>query len=82
MSRSAGRERQDDGLAFAAVLVPAVWTVPDWLGSLGIERELLKAGRGYTRALALKLVPTLVGRSCVSEVQEIVCPSSVIPRPP
>jgi multidrug resistance protein, MATE family len=46
-------------LGLAAVLVPVVWTVPDWLGHLGLDRDLLADGRGYTRAMALKLVPML-----------------------
>ncbi len=46
-------------LGLAAVLVPVVWTAPDWLGGLGLDRDLLAAGRGYTRAMALTLVPML-----------------------
>jgi MATE family multidrug resistance protein len=46
-------------LMLAAVLVPAVWTAPDWLGFLGLDQGLLEAGRGYTRAMALTLVPML-----------------------
>jgi multidrug resistance protein, MATE family len=46
-------------LGLAAVLVPVVWTAPDWLGRLGLDPDLLAAGRGYTRAMALTLVPML-----------------------
>lgn len=46
-------------LVLAAVLVPVVWTAPDWLGGLGLDRDLLAEGRGYTRAMALTLVPML-----------------------
>lgn len=46
-------------LLLAAVLVPVVWTAPDWLGVLGLEQGLLDAGRGYTRTMALTLVPML-----------------------
>jgi multidrug resistance protein, MATE family len=46
-------------LLFAAVLVPVVWTSPDWLDRLGLDADLLADGRGYTRAMALTLVPML-----------------------
>lgn len=46
-------------LLLAALLVPVVWTAPDWLGLLGLERTLLDAGRGYTRAMALTMIPML-----------------------
>lgn len=46
-------------LLLAAVLVPVIWTAPDWLGRLGLEQGLLDQGRGYTRAMALTLVPML-----------------------
>jgi multidrug resistance protein, MATE family len=46
-------------LAIAALLVPVVWTAPDWLGRLGLDPDLLLEGRGYTRAMALTLVPML-----------------------
>jgi MATE family multidrug resistance protein len=46
-------------LLLAFILVPLVWTAPDWLGHLGLERGLLEAGRGYTRAMAVTLVPML-----------------------
>jgi multidrug resistance protein, MATE family len=46
-------------IALAALLVPVVWTSPDWLGGLGLDRDLLAEGRGYTRAMALTLVPML-----------------------
>lgn len=46
-------------LLFAAILVPVVWTAPGWLDRLGLEPDLLAEGRGYTRAMALTLVPML-----------------------
>ncbi|MCA8881305.1 MAG: hypothetical protein KDA73_15430 [Rhodobacteraceae bacterium] len=46
-------------LALALVLVPAVWTAPDWLGQLGVDATLLEEGRGYTQAIALTLAPML-----------------------
>jgi multidrug resistance protein, MATE family len=46
-------------LGLAVVLVPVVWTAPDWLGVLGLDRDLLADGRGYARAMALTLVPML-----------------------
>jgi multidrug resistance protein, MATE family len=46
-------------LLLATVLVPVVWTAPDWLGGFGLEQDLLTEGRGYTRAMALTLVPML-----------------------
>jgi multidrug resistance protein, MATE family len=46
-------------LLIAAFLVPVVWTAPDWLGGLGLDQDLLDDGRGYTRAMALTLVPML-----------------------
>ena len=46
-------------LVIAAVLVPIVWSAPDWLDHLGLDQQLLDEGRGYTRAMALTLVPML-----------------------
>jgi MATE family multidrug resistance protein len=43
----------------ATVIVPLVWSAPDWLAALGLEPGLLDQGRGYTRAMALTLVPML-----------------------
>jgi MATE family multidrug resistance protein len=43
----------------AALLVPVVWSAPDWLAALGLDVALLDTGRGYTRAMALTLVPML-----------------------
>jgi len=43
----------------AAVLVPALWTAPDWLGALGLDSGLLNQGRGYTQVMALTLLPML-----------------------
>lgn len=41
------------------LLVPLVWFAPDWLVLLGIDAALLQEGRGYTRAMALTLLPML-----------------------
>ena len=43
----------------AALSVPVVWTAPVWLGGLGLDPALLAGGAGYTRAMALTLVPML-----------------------
>ena len=43
----------------AVLLVPLVWTAPDWLARLGLEPDLLAQGQGYTRAMAVTLVPML-----------------------
>ncbi len=43
----------------SAMLVPIVWTAPDWLVFLGLDQGLLDDGRGYTRTMALTLVPML-----------------------
>jgi MATE family multidrug resistance protein len=43
----------------AAVLMPVVWTAPDWLAAAGLDAALLEQGRGYTRAMALTLLPML-----------------------
>lgn len=39
--------------------VPAVWFAPRWLAALGLDGALLVEGQGYTRAMALTLVPML-----------------------
>jgi len=41
------------------LLVPLVWSAPDWLLLLGLDPALLQQGRGYTRAMALTLLPML-----------------------
>jgi multidrug resistance protein, MATE family len=46
-------------LMLSAVLVPIIWTAPDWLARFGLDQGLLDAGRGYTRMMALTLVPML-----------------------
>lgn len=46
-------------LLLLVVLVPVVWTAPNWLGLLGLDQGLLDAGRGYTRTMALTLAPML-----------------------
>src|SRR5690606_7031484 len=38
---------------------PAVWTAPAWLERLGLDPYLLQSGTGYTRAMALTLIPML-----------------------
>jgi multidrug resistance protein, MATE family len=43
----------------SSVLVGVVWTAPEWLKSFGLDPALLDAGQGYTRAMALTLVPML-----------------------
>lgn len=43
----------------AVVLVPVLWTAPEWLGALGLDTGLLDRGRGYTKVMALTLVPML-----------------------
>lgn len=43
----------------AALSVPLVWFAPGWLAVLGLDTGLLEQGRGYTRAMALTLVPML-----------------------
>jgi Na+-driven multidrug efflux pump len=43
----------------AALTVPLVWFAPVWLGRFGLEPGLLEQGAGYTRAMALTLVPML-----------------------
>ncbi len=46
-------------LLLSALFVPIVWTAPDWLAGLGLDPGLLDTGRGYTRMMALTLVPML-----------------------
>lgn len=43
----------------AALTVPVVWLSPSWLGAFGLDAGLLARGEGYTRAMALTLVPML-----------------------
>lgn len=43
----------------AVLSAPLVWSAPNWLENLGLEPGLLQAGSGYTRAMALTLVPML-----------------------
>lgn len=43
----------------ALLSVPAVWFAPAWLEYLGLERGLLDEGTGYTRSMALTLIPML-----------------------
>jgi multidrug resistance protein, MATE family len=44
----------------AAAGVPAVWFAPNLLLALGLEAGLVEDGTGYTRAMAVALVPMLV----------------------
>lgn len=46
-------------LLVAVILVPIVWSAPDWLRPMGIDPALLDQGRGYTQAMALTLLPML-----------------------
>jgi len=46
-------------LFIAVVLVPIVWTSPDWLRPMGLQPALLDQGRGYTQAMALTILPML-----------------------
>lgn len=43
----------------AAVAVPVVWLAPVWLQAFGLERRLLELGEGFTRTMALTLIPML-----------------------
>ncbi len=43
----------------ATLTVPIVWTAPTWLAGLDLDPTLLEQGAGYTRAMALTLVPML-----------------------
>lgn len=43
----------------ALVAVPAVWFAPRWLEAFGLNAGLLAQGQGYTRAMAVTLVPML-----------------------
>jgi MATE family multidrug resistance protein len=43
----------------AVLFVPLVWFSPNWLPVLGLDARLLDQGQGYTRAMALTLVPML-----------------------
>lgn len=43
----------------SVTLVPVVWTAPGWLARFGLDQPLLDAGSGYTRVMALTLIPML-----------------------
>lgn len=43
----------------AVFAVPLIWLAPLWLEKLGIQQTLLTNGQGYTRVMALTLVPML-----------------------
>lgn len=43
----------------AALTVPPVWLAPIWLERFGLEPSLLEQGEGYTRTMALTLIPML-----------------------
>jgi len=47
------------GGAAGDAAVPVVWSEPDWLAALGLDVALMNAGRGYTRAMSLTLIPML-----------------------
>lgn len=44
-------------LLAAALLVPIVWSAPDWLRLIGVNPTLLEQGRGYSQAMALTMLP-------------------------
>ncbi len=46
-------------IAAAVPVLPAIWFAPNYLGHLGIGQDLLDEGAGYTRAMALTLLPML-----------------------
>jgi MATE family multidrug resistance protein len=46
-------------ILLAAVSLPVVWFAPSWLATFGIEPRLLEGGQGYTRAMAVTLIPML-----------------------
>lgn len=43
----------------AILSVPTVWCAPQWLAGLGLDPHLLAEGQGYTRVMALTIVPML-----------------------
>ena len=43
-----------------ALAVPVIWHAPSYLRHLGLDPELLARGAGYTRAMALTLIPMAV----------------------
>ncbi|MCW0233730.1 MAG: MATE family efflux transporter [Ferrovibrio sp.] len=43
----------------AVAAVPLVWFAPAWLRHFGLEPGLLDSGAGYTRSMALTLIPML-----------------------
>jgi MATE family multidrug resistance protein len=43
----------------AVLTVPLVWLAPVWLERFGLDPGLLAQGQGYTRAMALTLIPML-----------------------
>jgi MATE family multidrug resistance protein len=43
----------------AILTVPVVWSAPAWLRGFGLEPRLLEQGEGFTRAMALTLIPML-----------------------
>jgi MATE family multidrug resistance protein len=46
---------------FAALpAVPAVWSAPDYLGAAGLDETLLAESAGYTRLMAVTLIPMLL----------------------
>lgn len=46
-------------VVLAAVAMPLIWLAPMWLAWFGLDAALLAQGEGYTRSMALMLVPML-----------------------
>jgi MATE family multidrug resistance protein len=43
----------------ATLIVPVIWFAPVWLEHFGLDPALLRQGEGYTRTMALTLIPML-----------------------
>jgi MATE family multidrug resistance protein len=43
----------------ATLIVPLIWFAPVWLENFGLDPALLRQGEGYTRTMALTLIPML-----------------------
>lgn len=66
LARGQGAERRRlyriGGVLVAALALlgaPLLWSAPDWLRHVGLDAGLLERGRGYTRSMAVLLVPML-----------------------
>lgn len=46
-------------LLLFAIAAPLLWSAPDWLRWFGLSPDLLETGRGFTRTMALTLLPML-----------------------